>query len=331
MKNFIKDTFTLGDTKVRNQQIALNIAYGVDKNFIFGTAISITSVLINNEDIPLAFHIFTDSIDSDNLDKFNQLAKLYNTMITVYIIDPMTLSYLPVSDFWSHAIYFRLLAFDYLSNILGKVLYVDADIVCKGSLSSLLKISLEEKFSAVVPDLEKTRENSAKRLGVEEFNETYFNSGLIYANLNKWEENNLSEYIFLLLKGNTKFGNLKYFDQDALNIAFGNNNIYLSRDFNCIYSIKNELKARNNSDYKNTIKESTVFIHYTGVTKPWHKWASYESTSFFHQALLRSPWKDSPLKDASTRSEYQKRYKHELRQRKYIYALMHLINYKLKH
>ncbi|WP_407197498.1 glycosyltransferase [Citrobacter freundii] len=27
--------------------------------------------------------------------------------------------------------------------------------------------------------------------------------------------------------------------------------------------------------------EKTVFIHYTGVTKPWHEWGAYDASSYF--------------------------------------------------
>ena len=47
------------------QQAQLNIAWGVDRNFMFGAAISMTSVLLNNKDLNIHFHLFTDYIDDD--------------------------------------------------------------------------------------------------------------------------------------------------------------------------------------------------------------------------------------------------------------------------
>ncbi|WP_335340456.1 glycosyltransferase, partial [Gilliamella sp. wkB171] len=38
----------------------LNIAYGIDKNFFLGCAISITSILLTNPDNYFNFHIFTN-------------------------------------------------------------------------------------------------------------------------------------------------------------------------------------------------------------------------------------------------------------------------------
>nr|WP_255487192.1 glycosyltransferase [Arsenophonus endosymbiont of Bemisia tabaci] len=49
-----------------------NIAYGVDKNFLLGAAISINSVLINNIDTNFNFHLFTDYIDDEYIQRFQK-------------------------------------------------------------------------------------------------------------------------------------------------------------------------------------------------------------------------------------------------------------------
>ena len=103
-------------------------------------------------------------------------------------------------------------------------------------------------------------------------NGRYFNAGVIYVNLKKWHEANLTPYLLTLLRGETKYGSLKYLDQDALNIAFNMNNIYLAKDFDTIYTLKNELYDRSHRKYQQTITDKTVLIHYTGITKPWHSW-----------------------------------------------------------
>ena len=48
------------DHKVETENLCLDIAYGTDKNFLFGCGISIASILKYNEGSRLCFHIFTD-------------------------------------------------------------------------------------------------------------------------------------------------------------------------------------------------------------------------------------------------------------------------------
>lgn len=44
------------------QKIQLNIAWGVDRNFMFGAAISMTSVLLNNKDLNIHFHLLLTTL-----------------------------------------------------------------------------------------------------------------------------------------------------------------------------------------------------------------------------------------------------------------------------
>ncbi|WP_345841890.1 glycosyltransferase [Salmonella enterica] len=46
-----------------------------------------------------------------------------------------SLEVLPQTKVWSRAMYFRLFAFDYLSKKVNTLLYLDADVVCKGSFA----------------------------------------------------------------------------------------------------------------------------------------------------------------------------------------------------
>ncbi len=53
------------DHKVETENLCLDIAYGTDKNFLFGCGISIASILKYNEGSRLCFHIFTDYFGDD--------------------------------------------------------------------------------------------------------------------------------------------------------------------------------------------------------------------------------------------------------------------------
>ena len=72
MNEFIKERFSyLADNKKENAP-ELNVSYGIDKNFLYGAGVSISSVLINNSDINFVFHVFTDYVDDDYLKSFNE-------------------------------------------------------------------------------------------------------------------------------------------------------------------------------------------------------------------------------------------------------------------
>jgi UDP-glucose/galactose:(glucosyl)LPS alpha-1,2-glucosyl/galactosyltransferase len=332
MLEFIKNTYTFKATQEHNDISALNISYGVDRNFLFGAAVSMTSVFINNADIPIIVHLFTDYMDDDNLQRFEKLANQFSATINIYLINPECFSNLPTSYVWSYATYFRLLSFDYLSRVASKVLYLDADVVCKGSLYDIYTVDFSgNEYAAVIPDIHSMQNRSASRLDWPEVEGKYFNAGVMYVNLKRWHDEELTQKSLKLLRGDSKYGHLKYLDQDVLNIIFSMDNIYFNRDYNCVYTIKNELKAKNAQQYRETIKESVVLIHYTGATKPWHQWANYPSAQYFLNAWRQSPWSDIPLKHAEKLVEFKKKYKHELRQKKYLLSIISCVKYnKLK-
>lgn len=48
--------------KITNTDRVLNIAYGIDRNFLFGAAVSMQSVIMHNPDLAVKFHLFTTTL-----------------------------------------------------------------------------------------------------------------------------------------------------------------------------------------------------------------------------------------------------------------------------
>ncbi|HHQ4053781.1 TPA: glycosyltransferase, partial [Citrobacter freundii] len=136
------------------QKTEFNIAWGVDKNFMFGAAISMTSVLLHNRGLNIHFHLFTDYLDDDYQQRIIKLAKQFSTNISIYVMDAEGLKVLPSGHAWSHAMYFRFVAFEYLGEKIDSLLYIDADVMCKGSLIELSQIDINQHVAAVVTDVD---------------------------------------------------------------------------------------------------------------------------------------------------------------------------------
>ncbi|HEM8293515.1 glycosyltransferase family 8 protein [Providencia rettgeri] len=322
--NLIKEKIELGKSGI---EADLHIAYGVDKGFLFGSGISMNSIILNNRDICLKFYLFTDYIDDDFLEKLKELVLNENVSIDLYILNSGELKKLPTSHVWSYATYFRFFIFDHLCKVIPSILYLDADVFCKGSLVDYTRIDFQDEYAAVIPDVPSMQESCESRLKISGLKNKYFNAGVIFLNLKKWDNVQFTKKAFKLITENHTGKPLKYLDQDALNILFNQNNIYLSRDYNSIYTLKNELEKAN---YKDFIKASTKLIHYTGATKPWHYWAiNYPASETFKIAFDDSPWKSSLLISAKKKPEYQERYKHEFHQGKLFKGIYSLIQYKL--
>ena len=76
----------------------------------------------------------------------------------IYIINPNIFNKLP-SQLFAKTSYNELLMPKILNNIVDRLIYIDADIQCFGSLSNLMKWNLKNNIVAIVGDLKYVREN----------------------------------------------------------------------------------------------------------------------------------------------------------------------------
>ncbi len=147
----------------------------------------------------------------------------------VYELDNQLLKTLPASDVWSSAMYFRLVALDYLSKDYDVALYLDADVICDGQLDLAANL-IEDKVCGVIADDIGVRTKSETRLHTPQLSETYFNSGVMFVNLKKWHEKRVTLQCFELLSAENAKQRFKYPDQDVLNLILRNDLILLNKN-----------------------------------------------------------------------------------------------------
>lgn len=308
----------------------LDIAYGIDKNFFLGCAVSISSILIFNPNLNFSFHIFTNHLSDEFEKNLNLLARHYKTNITLYLVDDVSLSKLPTTKNWTIATYFRFLVADYFYQKIDKILYIDADIICKGSLEELLMLPIVENIAYVVTDKDDIWWNKcATRLGEDKLTKSYFNAGFLLMNLDKWHEFNINGKALELLSDTNKSKKFTHLDQDVLNLLLLDKVKYLDKKYNQQVSINYELKYKN-STYSPHLDQA-ILIHYIGPTKPWHIWANhYKCAQYFIKAKQQSPLRYLPLLPASTSTQMRYCSKHRMHQKKYFSGIICNIIYCLK-
>ncbi|MCG8158487.1 lipopolysaccharide 3-alpha-galactosyltransferase [Brenneria goodwinii] len=327
----ITETISFSFSPSHPDNDALNIAFGTDKNFLFGCAVSIASILLKNSDRSMVFHVFTDTLDQENRDRFNALAKQYNTSITLYVVNCDWLKRLPSTKNWSYAIYFRFIAIDYFYNQLNKIVYLDSDIVCNGSLQQLATLDIDNYIVAAVTEGESAWwEKSARRLETPAIKDGYFNSGFLLINVDNWHRNDITKKTMLMLTDKDIAGKISYPDQDILNILLPGHILFLDKKYNTQFSINYELKCKSGETYPHPINNSTIFIHYIGPTKPWHEWAEYPSSRYFYIAKDNSPWKCVPLEKAISTNQLRYCAKHYFHKKRIISSFISYLKYFIK-
>lgn len=309
----------------RSDDDKFNIAYGIDQNFLFGCGVSIASILIANPSIPLAFHVFTDTFSNEEQQRFAALAEQYATQIVVYLVDCEQLKSLPSTKNWSYATYFRFIIADHFAEKTDKVLYLDADIACKGSVQELIDLRFaEHEIAAVVAEGES--EWWTKRsvsLATPGLVNGYFNAGFLLMNIPRWAEEDISRKAIEMLRDPDVVQRITHLDQDVLNMLLVGKAHFVDKKFNTQFSINYELKH----DVVNPVNEKTVFVHYIGPTKPWHQWGAYPVSQSFLNAKKQSPWDNVAL--LKPKNSHQRRYaaKHMFNQKKYFSCIVDYLHY----
>ncbi|EQC1409759.1 glycosyltransferase [Providencia rettgeri] len=322
--NIIKNTikFYAGTDSLPNGEF--NVAYGADGDFLFGTGVSIASILLKNEALTFHFHIFTDFLDLKQQELLSELSKKHNSNISVHIISTESFKGLPTNRLWSNAIYFRLVIADFFYKKEDRVLYLDSDVICNGSLVEFENLNIDNYAAAAVTDRDSNLwRKRAKELDFPMINNGYFNSGVMLINIKKWHRDDVTSKTMGLLSDKNAKSKFSYYDQDALNIALAGKVLFLDKKYNTQFSINYELK-------KNTINpvtQETIFIHYIGPTKPWNNWSNYPSTSPFMNVMEKSPWKNEAMIKPKSSIQYRYAYKHMINQGNKLKGIKYFVLY----
>lgn len=160
----------------------MNLVYTIDNNFVPQLAANIQSVKQNNPNTQLNFYILSMGLSKANVD--NLTGFFSDELCDVIIID--------ISDFkdriafefdttgWNEIVLARLLLDNYLPNKIERVIYLDADTICRSSLRGLWQADLDGKTIAMAPEPTADR-NRRTSLGIGSY--PYCNAGVVLFNL----------------------------------------------------------------------------------------------------------------------------------------------------
>lgn len=261
----------------------MNIVCATDDNFVQHCTIMLTSLLLNNKGVEI--FLLTEGLTSNNVRILQEEVEVKGGILNVCKVDSSLIERFPLSNLGalkhiSRATYYRLLMADILPLSVGKVLYLDCDIIVNGSLDELWNIDLSKiPFAAV---LQLGSGTYCERLGYPvEFG--YFNAGVNLMNLDYCREHGLSRQFIQYIENN--YSSLRYNDQDVLNAFFYDKCIHLLPQWNMTPAmfdpfIRRRGDRRNGmvvngywEEKKNAIahRKDAIIIHYVAKPKPWDK------------------------------------------------------------
>ncbi len=260
----------------------IHIGFGLhDKTGNYSAWVGITmQSIIEHTASNICFHILHDETLNDlNRNRLIQVAVNGGHRLLFHPLDKSLFS--DVEDLMS--IYtigamFRVMLPDIFPE-LSKIIYLDADLFVNRDIRELWDTDISQYTLAAVPDADVVNglvcPHVVKRKEVPAYR--YFNSGVLYMNLNKIREQGNMKTQILQFLSHTNENHLP--DQDALNFIYNETTLLLDESWN--HFIKN---VRRN----NELKAEPKIYHYVGTLCILYYLTEVEQLYF--ETICRTPW-----------------------------------------
>lgn len=277
----------------------INIAFNIDSKYVRFCGVLITSILQNNVDVVCTFHVFGSCLSDSDKNVLTSMIADTENRIRFYDIEDSILSGFPVSKAWPKVIYYRLLIPE-LVNTTDKILYLDCDIICNGSLLPLFNLDMGDNIVAASEDILSHCNALIDRLGYDK-NYYYFNSGVLLIDPVKWKKYSVTQKCIKYISTHS----VAYPDQDALNAVLYNKwkRIHFNWNFLSTFHISYITYNDFLIDYYKEGTNYPVLIHFNGV-KPWNSscrdpfkplYYRYQSETVWKQMVPRHSFKEYVL------------------------------------
>ena len=241
--------------------------------------------IIDHTDSKLCFHILHDeTVSEENKRRLKQVANQKGDFIEFHEIDSAEFECIKNRTHgFTIGTMFRCMLPDLLPD-LSKIVYLDADIFVNTDIKELWEFDINDYCLAAVVDegvIKFHIPNILYKYPEIDRNQ-YFNAGILCMNLRKIKQRgNLKDLVVKFLVNNPE---ATYPDQDALNVLFHNNILYLDSSWNqFVYSHREDNKDNlDNAVFHYAGKNSLILYSQSKIDMEYFKticrtpWSNYE-------------------------------------------------------
>lgn len=180
-------------------KLTLNVLYQFNNKYAPYAGVSITSLFENNQHFnKLVVYVFNDSLDpinNENHKKLKELSNQYQREIIILDTEPliniMEKTGIPKYR-GSYSTNMKMFVSEILTDIEGRLLYIDSDTIVSGKLDHLATLDMKGNYLAMVLDSVGQAHKYDIGLGEESL---YFNAGVILFDMEQWKRNCCMERI----------------------------------------------------------------------------------------------------------------------------------------
>ena len=268
----------------------IHIACNIDDNYIMQCCTTLVSVMHNNRDEQITFHVIAESLSDKGKEQITAEVEKYNQQVVFY--SHSLNKNLPAfeSAHISSAAYLRLYVAEILPQDIHKVLYIDCDLIVNGSIKDLWDIDVSSCAVGAVEDMWSGKDCYYERLEyAKDF--TYFNSGVLLINMDYWRQAHISDVAMDYARQYAD--RLIFNDQDILNALLHDKKKLIPFRWNVQDGFLRRKRRIQSHSIPSLLEElkHPIIIHYTGHRKPWLYICLSPYKNLFFKYLDMTAWK----------------------------------------
>lgn len=286
----------------------MTVVYTCDNNFVWIMGISMISLFENNRDLKyLNVFLLGDHVSDENKTILSSIAEKYDRCCNFVDVPDLNIPKSLTSNRWPKSAFTRMFAGELMPSDVHKILYLDCDIIVKGSIAPLDKFDTQSFAVSAVKDC--VSKQYKKKIGVAK-EDSYVNAGVLLMDLDKMRKLDIRKMMADFVDSHK--GLVSYADQDILNGMFRGKFGILQPEYDvmtqmCVYTYEQIMQYRRPSFYysKDEVEyaqQNPVIIHYTTCMlniRPWCKGSKHPWATEFDKYQAMSPWADIPKKEVS--------------------------------
>ena len=263
----------------------MNILVTLNDAYVVPLLIMLSSLFKHHDGIPITVYVFWSSLTQENRERISACVSEYDGQVSFVCVHPELFADAPVLRYFTKEMYYRILCGHLIPATEDRVLYLDPDILIRGSIVELYHTDFSGSYIIGVEDyaINHNMPEKKKAIGLSEEN-IYINSGVLLFNLKQMRKRFVLSDFLGLLEQYHDF--LSYPDQDMINLYFKGDIKVADRKYNydtAYTSVKHMVYHMLGFDRSE--RSYPVILHYMGDIKPWHA-GYYESYFFMYYSYL---------------------------------------------
>ncbi len=268
----------------------IHIACNIDHNYVRYCGVTLVSLFESNRGEEFTAHIMARGLDDADRDVLRSLARRYGHTVLFHepdghLLDGFTIR--ATHGRLSTAAYYRCFLPDILPADVDRVLYLDCDIVVRGSIAPLWATPLDTRTAvAAVEDMGCGEVARYDRLHYPQA-DSYFNSGVLLVNLAYWREHGVAQACMDYYRRYPE--RIVFNDQDLLNCVLHDRKRLLDVKWNVQDGFyRTSVGDAWRKEHAEALRHPVV-LHFTN-RKPWSYDSQHPLRAEFFKYWALTPW-----------------------------------------